>query len=88
LILFFSIYISDESEVTLRRYKAAFILELIGVVMLPSGSGDAMPAMYVQFLHGFGGGMTRYSWASAVLACLYHNLCRAAMGDANSIAGN
>lgn len=84
----FSAEIPDNAPETLRRYRAAYIMELIGAVVLPDPSGDCMPAMYAQFLQNIEHQRERtYSWGSAVLALLYRNLCRAAYADAAFISG-
>ena len=83
----FSKPIPDETPETLRRYRAAYIMELIGAVLLPDTSGDCMPAMYAQFLQNLDRQPVRYSWGSAVLACLYWGLCHAAYRNATSISG-
>ena len=74
------------NEDLLHQNLAGYIMELIGTVLLPDGSGDCMPSMYCQFLENLDEPVV-YNWGAAVLACLYRNLCRAAWADAVSITG-
>jgi hypothetical protein len=75
-----------ENEDLLHQNLAGYIMELIGTVLLPDGSGDCMPSMYCQFLQNLDQPVV-YNWGAAVLACLYRNLCRASWANATSIAG-
>ena len=74
----------DEHE-QWRTYTAALIMEIIGTLIVPDGSKDTVPSMYAQFIDF--DRPVRYSWASALLACLYRNLCAASHVGARSIAG-
>ena len=69
----------------MQAYTAAFIMELIGTLIVPDSSRDCMPSMYAQFVSFER--PQRYSWASALLACLYRNLCHASRHASRSIAG-
>lgn len=69
----------------MRAHTAAFIMEVIGTLIVPNSSKDCVPSMYAQFINFEE--PRRYSWASALLACLYRNLCHASRGDVRSIAG-
>ena len=69
----------------MRAHTAAFIMELIGTLIVPDSSKDCVPSMYAQFINFEH--PQRYSWASALLACLYRNLCYASRGGSKSIAG-
>ena len=74
-----------EDEDEWRTYTAALIMEIIGTLIVPDASGDTVPSMYAQFIDF--DRPVRYSWASALLACLYRNLCAASHVGTRSIAG-
>lgn len=54
----------------------AYILQLIGGLLMPDKSGNLAHVQYLPLLEDFG--TTRsYSWGSAILAVLYHEMCKA-----------
>ena len=75
-----------DTEEYLDAYTIAFCLDLIGSILLPNGTGDSVPIMYVKFLENLEN-PPEYNWGSAVLAHLYRNLCRASDVKNNNIYG-
>ena len=76
-----------ESEFELNDYSPieeiyqvsrAYILQLIGGILLPDKSGNLVSVRYLKFFSTpWSGG--EYSWGSAILACLYRELCKGAL---------
>ena len=74
----------DADDVTVDRHARAYILYLFGCILFPDNSGDSVQLIYLPLL----GDLERvdeYSWGSATLAYLYHNLCRASRKGAKDI---
>ncbi|XP_073298418.1 serine/threonine-protein phosphatase 7 long form homolog [Primulina huaijiensis] len=59
---------------------------VIGGCMLPDSEGCAVKLLYLHFLQDIHK-VRSYSWASAVLAYLYHELCSASESGKQEIAG-
>lgn len=76
----------DATDEIVRRHTRAVIMTLIGYNLLTDKSGGGIKLMYLPLLRDFAE-CGRYSWGAAGLACLYRNLCRAAMKDTKEIAG-
>ncbi|KAJ1686997.1 hypothetical protein LUZ63_018387 [Rhynchospora breviuscula] len=73
----------DEDTDTVRKHARAYMLDLIGSVLLPDNS-STVPLMYLALLADIDPGSAQQrSWGSAVLSCLYHELCR----DRKGISG-
>ncbi|XP_057432696.1 serine/threonine-protein phosphatase 7 long form homolog [Lotus japonicus] len=64
----------------------AFILRLIGTFLLPDHSGSHVPLRYLLLIENLAMAST-YSWGSAVLATLYHELCHATSYERQEIGG-
>ncbi|XP_057450619.1 serine/threonine-protein phosphatase 7 long form homolog [Lotus japonicus] len=64
----------------------AFILRLIGTFLLPDHSGSHVPLRYLLLIENLALAST-YSWGSAVLATLYHELCHATGYERQEIGG-
>ncbi|XP_057452208.1 serine/threonine-protein phosphatase 7 long form homolog [Lotus japonicus] len=64
----------------------AFILRLIGTFLLPDHSGSHVPLRYLLLIENLALAST-YSWGSAVLATLYHELCHATGYERQEISG-
>ncbi|KAL4278457.1 hypothetical protein GQ457_03G027610 [Hibiscus cannabinus] len=56
----------------------AYILQLIGGVLMPDTSGNLVHTQYLLMMEDLNN-IAEYSWGSAILACLYHELCRASI---------
>jgi hypothetical protein len=63
-------------EQTVQYYCRAWILHLFGSVLFPDGTGDTASWMWIHCLTDWDQ-TGHYSWGSAVLAFLYHQLCEA-----------
>src|ERR1044072_6412657 len=74
------------SEEGLMCYAHAFIMRLIRGMLMPDLSGYRVPLRYLILLQDFDAAR-RYSWGSAVLGYLYHQLCLAMNMDKKDIVG-
>ncbi|KAF1899190.1 hypothetical protein Lal_00019312 [Lupinus albus] len=68
----------DATETVIDQHARAFILRMIGGFLMPDTSGSRVHLMYLLLLEDLSE-TYQYSWGSAVLACLYRGLCRAAL---------
>ncbi|KAF1874095.1 hypothetical protein Lal_00041539 [Lupinus albus] len=68
----------DATEIVIDQHARAFILRMIGGFLMPDTSGSRVHLMYLLLLEDLSE-TYQYSWVSAVLACLYRGLCRAAL---------
>ncbi|KAI8021447.1 hypothetical protein LOK49_LG03G00523, partial [Camellia lanceoleosa] len=75
----------DASDETVHHYARAYIMWLIGGVLVPNKSQNIVK-MFLPLLRDFDR-IPEYSWGGATLACLYRMLCRATKADTNEIAG-
>jgi hypothetical protein len=57
-------------------YAKAWVWHMFATVLFPDGTGDAASWMYIPVLVDWDEAGS-YSWGSAVLAYLYHQLCEA-----------
>jgi len=73
-------------EDVVRRWTCAFCMDLFGSVMFPDKTGDAVPAMYLQFLDNLDK-PKKYDWGCAVLAVLYRQLSEACLSKTDMVAG-
>ncbi|XP_057440455.1 protein MAINTENANCE OF MERISTEMS-like [Lotus japonicus] len=64
----------------------AYILRLIGTFLLCDHTGSHVPLRYLILLRDFEE-TAKYSWGSAVLALLYHELCYATGASRTEIGG-
>ncbi|XP_038688495.1 serine/threonine-protein phosphatase 7 long form homolog [Tripterygium wilfordii] len=76
----------DAPEVVLQQYARAYILAILGSILFPSTRGDSIPLIFLPLLSNLQE-TSSYSWGGAVLACLYHNLCRGCMSTTRTIGG-
>uniref|UniRef100_A0A5B6ZKM0 Aminotransferase-like plant mobile domain-containing protein n=1 Tax=Davidia involucrata TaxID=16924 RepID=A0A5B6ZKM0_DAVIN len=76
----------DADDEAVRRHARAYILQLIGGSLFADKSGNMVKLMYLSLLRDLE--VTgRFSWGSAILACLYRNMCRATKPRAVDISG-
>ncbi|RVX08332.1 Serine/threonine-protein phosphatase 7 long form-like [Vitis vinifera] len=73
-------------DVILQRYAHAFILALLGGALFADKTSTHVQLCYLPLLRDFTE-ISHYSWASAVLAYLYRELCRASLDSATKISG-
>ncbi|GMP47616.1 hypothetical protein CsSME_00015278 [Camellia sinensis var. sinensis] len=76
----------DASDETVHHYARAYILWLIGGVLVPDKSQNIVKMMFLPLLRDFDR-IQEYSWGGATLAFLYRMLCRATKADTKEIAG-
>ncbi|XP_038999034.1 serine/threonine-protein phosphatase 7 long form homolog [Hibiscus syriacus] len=76
----------NASEKDIKYAARAYILRLIGGVLMPDKSGNLVHLMYLPLLRDFKLAGT-YSWGSACLGFLYRELCRATIPKTHDIGG-
>lgn len=76
----------NATEHVLRSYVRAYILALLGTVLFPDKSGTHIRLFVLPLLRDLEEVGT-FSWGSAVLACLYRELCRATRPNSTQISG-
>ncbi|XP_052478026.1 serine/threonine-protein phosphatase 7 long form homolog [Gossypium raimondii] len=74
----------DENAVT--GVVRAYIMHLIGGVLMPNANGSKVHLMYLPLLSNLHNTRS-YSWGSAVLAMLYRELCRTTAPSAVDMGG-
>ncbi|KAJ4793478.1 hypothetical protein LUZ62_044724 [Rhynchospora pubera] len=74
------------NEETVKCHARAYMLMLLGSVLFTSRSGDSISVVYLPFLIDLEA-RRKYSWGSAVLACMYKELCQACNEPTRQIAG-
>ena len=76
----------DAADELVQQHARAYILWLIGGVLLPDKSQNLVKLMYLPLLRDIEE-IGQYSWGSAALAWLYRMLCRAAQVGTREIGG-
>jgi len=76
----------EPTEQQLHAHCRAYILGLIGRVLMPDKTGNKVYLMYLTFLTNLRR-TTRYSWGSACLVVLYRELCRSTDAKAKTMGG-
>ncbi|KAL9662600.1 hypothetical protein QQ045_027433 [Rhodiola kirilowii] len=76
----------DADEETLKKYARAYLLNLIGTTLFSDKSGNTIPLCFLPLLEDLDR-IRDYSWGSAVLACLYSNMCSASLIGHRGLAG-
>ncbi|XP_016706847.1 serine/threonine-protein phosphatase 7 long form homolog [Gossypium hirsutum] len=74
------------SEGELICAARAYIMHLIGALLMPDVNGDSVHLLYLPLLADSSTARS-YSWGSAVLATLYNELCRATEPKVKDIGG-
>ncbi|MFQ6663380.1 hypothetical protein Gotur_030930, partial [Gossypium turneri] len=77
---------ANASEGELMCAAQAYIIHMIGAVLMLDANGDSVHLMYLPLLADLSTARS-YSWGSAVLAMLYRELCRATMPKVFDIGG-
>ncbi|XP_042032499.1 protein MAIN-LIKE 1-like [Salvia splendens] len=84
------IELSDEHDQYIYVQRArVYCLLLLGSLMIPNASGNKIPFFYLQFFMDVER-CASYSWGGATgatLACLYYNLCEAALARRSDVGG-
>ncbi|CAH9096281.1 unnamed protein product [Cuscuta europaea] len=76
---------STENEVT--QHTRALIWQLLGGSLFPTTSGNMASWYFLELLQGNLVDVRRWSCGSAVLAYLYHTMCKVAKAQAKQIGG-
>ncbi|RYR42123.1 hypothetical protein Ahy_A08g038580 [Arachis hypogaea] len=66
----------DATEECLLRYTRGYIMQLIGGILFPNASDSRVHIRWLPLLEDLDA-CGRLSWGSAVLAWMYHQMCRA-----------
>ncbi|KAK4478456.1 hypothetical protein RD792_013931, partial [Penstemon davidsonii] len=77
---------ADANLVSVEYHARARILAMIGGIVLPNKSGNMVSCKYIPLLRDINM-IGSYSWGSAALAVLYHELCGATNPDTKQIGG-
>ncbi|XP_071938942.1 serine/threonine-protein phosphatase 7 long form homolog isoform X1 [Coffea arabica] len=77
---------SDADDTVILCHARAHILRMIGGLLFPDKSQSKVKLMYLPFLRDLEA-CGKLSWGSAVLACLYREMCRASKSKAKEIGG-
>ncbi|KAL8543325.1 hypothetical protein ACS0TY_004028 [Phlomoides rotata] len=81
------IEISDDTEQEIvEQYVRGCVLLMLGSYMIPDSSRSHVSLLYLQAIENIAVTGT-YSWGSAVLACLYRELCNAVESEKITIGG-
>ncbi|KAI3462255.1 hypothetical protein Pfo_018918 [Paulownia fortunei] len=76
----------DNPHDDLERYARGCALILLGSIMCPDSSGNGVSLLYLQSMEQIKD-VVYFSWSSAVLSFMYHELCTASDKDKNIIGG-
>ncbi|KAL3506966.1 hypothetical protein ACH5RR_032348 [Cinchona calisaya] len=76
----------DADDTIILCHTRAHILRMIGGLLFPDKSQSKVKLMYLPFLRDLEA-CGKLSWGSAVLACLYREMCRASKSKAKEIGG-
>ena len=74
------------AEGELRISEKAYIIHLVGCLLLPDKSGDAVPASYFSLVHSEERARS-FSWGGMLLASLYAQLSDASLHKCKQISG-
>ncbi|XP_012439295.2 protein MAINTENANCE OF MERISTEMS-like [Gossypium raimondii] len=77
---------SSPTQMDIMYAARAFILQLIGGILLPEVNQNKVSIMYLSLLKDLEHA-GRFSWGSAVLAALYRELCRATKPTTKTMGG-
>ncbi|KAL8515305.1 hypothetical protein ACS0TY_014140 [Phlomoides rotata] len=81
------ILISDDTDQEIvDQYARGYVLLMLGSYMITDSSRSHVSLLYLQAIENIAVAGT-YSWGSAVLAYLYHELCNAAKSEKTTIGG-
>ncbi|XP_017416849.1 protein MAIN-LIKE 1-like [Vigna angularis] len=76
----------DATDEVIQQYARAYMLMIIGSIMMPDTSASMVHLMYLPLLADVQT-VSQYSWASAVLSCLYRALDHGTKADQENIGG-
>ncbi|XP_040963954.1 protein MAIN-LIKE 1-like [Gossypium hirsutum] len=77
---------ANATEGELMCAVRAYIMHMVGAVLMPDANGDNVHLMYLPLLADLSTARS-YSWGSAVLVMLYRELCRATNPNVSDIGG-
>ncbi|MFQ6656377.1 hypothetical protein Gotur_026502 [Gossypium turneri] len=77
---------ANATECELMCAARAYIMHMVGAVLMPDANGDNVHLIYLPWLADLPTARS-YSWGSAVLAMLYRELCRATNPNVSDIDG-
>ncbi|XP_017428635.2 protein MAIN-LIKE 1-like [Vigna angularis] len=76
----------DATYQVIQQYARAYMLMIIGSIMMPDTSASMVHLMYLPLLANLQN-VSKYSWASAMLFCLYRALDHGTRADQDNIGG-
>ncbi|XP_017416446.1 protein MAIN-LIKE 1-like [Vigna angularis] len=76
----------DATYQVIQQYARAYMLMIIGSIMMPDTSASMVHLMYLPLLANLQN-VSKYSWASVVLSCLYCALDHGTRADQDNIGG-
>ncbi|XP_014515288.1 protein MAIN-LIKE 1-like [Vigna radiata var. radiata] len=76
----------DAPDEVVEQYARAYMLLIIGSILMPDTSASMVHLMYLPLLADLEM-VVNYSWASAILACLYRALDHGTRVDQDNIGG-
>ncbi|XP_042017751.1 protein MAIN-LIKE 1-like [Salvia splendens] len=76
----------DHGQYIYVQRARVYCLLLLGGLLIPNASGNKISFFYLQFFMDVER-CASYSWGGATLACLYHNLCEAALAKRTDVGG-
>ncbi|CAH9105625.1 unnamed protein product [Cuscuta europaea] len=77
----------DNIEEEVTQHARVVVWQLLGGLLFPNTSGDKIRLYFLELLNGDLADARRWSWGSAVLGFLYHNLCKGNKWNARQIGG-
>ncbi|XP_047163765.1 protein MAIN-LIKE 1-like [Vigna umbellata] len=76
----------DVTDQVIEQYARAYMLMIIGNIMMPDTSASMVHLMYLPLLADLQN-VSQYSWGSAMLSCLYRALDHGTRADQENIGG-
>lgn len=76
----------DAPEELIHQHVRCYILILFGGHLFADTYGNLVRCHWLDFIRDIEG-MSRYSWGSATLACLYSRMCKASHASTSCTAG-
>ncbi|CAH9139574.1 unnamed protein product, partial [Cuscuta epithymum] len=79
--------VTDSTDEEVTEHTRTLIWQLLGGFLFPDTSGTRIRLYFLEVLQGDLALARRWSWGSAVLGYLYHNLCNGAKWETKQVGG-
>ncbi|CAH9130273.1 unnamed protein product, partial [Cuscuta epithymum] len=79
--------VPDSTDEEVTEHTRTLIWQLLGGFLFPDTSGTRIRLYFLEVLQGDLALARRWSWGSAVLGYLYHNLCNGAKWETKQVGG-